>query len=164
MLNDSGASADSGPTPEQVEFFEKRIRPVLSQNCYSCHSAGKGNSGHLHLDDRNAILSGGRSGPAIVPGNPAASLLIQRITTTDPDHRMPKDDDPLPASVIADLRAWINDGAYWPGGSSAAPVAKPAAIVSDPADSSELFVRKVKPIFTEHCSACHSADTKPAAG
>ena len=163
-LSDAASSAVSVPTPEQAEFFEKRIRPALSQNCYSCHSAGKGNSGHLHLDDRNAILSGGRSGPAIVPGNPAASLLIQRITTNDLDHRMPKDGDPLPASVIADFRAWINDSAYWPGGSSAAPVAKPTAVVSDPADQGEFFVKRVKPIFTEHCYACHAADTKPAAG
>jgi mono/diheme cytochrome c family protein len=162
--SDTGSSADSAPTPEQVEFFEKRIRPVLGQNCYSCHSAGKGNSGHLHLDDRNAILTGGKSGPAIVPGNPAASLLIQRITTNDPDHRMPKDDDPLPASVIADFRAWITDGAYWPGGSSTAPVAKPAALVSGPVDQNDFFVKKVKPIFIEHCYACHAADTKPAAG
>src|SRR5690242_2782917 len=108
------SSPAPAPSPEQVDFFEKKIRPVLSQNCYSCHSTGKGNSGHLHLDDRNAILSGGKSGPAIVPGNPAASLLIQRITSNDPDHRMPKDDDPLPEGVVADLRAWITDGAYWP--------------------------------------------------
>src|SRR5207244_12528912 len=96
----------------QVDFFEKKIRPVLSQNCYSCHSTGKGNSGRLHLDDRNAILAGGRSGPAIVPGNSTASLLIQRISSNDPDHRMPKDDDPLPASVIADFRAWIGN-LFW---------------------------------------------------
>lgn len=164
MPNDSAASADSAPTPEQVEFFEKKIRPALSQNCYSCHSAGKGNSGHLHLDDRSAMLTGGKSGPAIVPGNPSASLLIQRIASNDPDHRMPKDDDPLPASVIADFRAWIKDGAYWPGGSSTAPVAKPSAVVSGPKDQGEFFVKNVKPIFTDHCYACHSADTKPAAG
>ena len=98
LRDNAESSAVSAITPQQVEFFEKKIRPVLSQNCYSCHSTGKGNSGHLHLDDRNAILTGGKSGPAMVPGNPEASLLIQRITSNDPEHRMPKDDDPLPAS------------------------------------------------------------------
>jgi mono/diheme cytochrome c family protein len=162
--SDVASSAAPIPTPEQVGFFEKKIRPILSQSCYSCHSTGRGNSAHLHLDDRNAILAGGKSGPAIVPGNPAASLLIQRITSNDPDHRMPKDDDPLPANVVSDLRTWISDGAYWPVAGSTIPGARPAAVVSGPADQSEFFAKKVKPIFVEHCYACHSADTKPAAG
>ena len=131
------SSPASAPTPEQVDFFEKKIRPVLSQNCYSCHSTGKGNSGHLHLDDRNAILAGGRSGAAIVPGNPTASLLMQRISNNNPDHRMPKDGDPLPASVIADFRAWITDGAYWPG-DAAARVTKPVATDSTPVTAARL--------------------------
>ncbi len=63
------------PTPEQVAFFEKKVRPVLVESCYSCHSQETGKSkGGLLLDSRDALLKGGASGPAIVPGEPNKSL------------------------------------------------------------------------------------------
>src|SRR5262245_31554624 len=68
------------PSPEGVEFFEKKVRPVLVKHCYSCHSADATKlKGELRLDTRAGVLKGGASGPAIVPGEPAKSLLIKAI-------------------------------------------------------------------------------------
>src|SRR5262245_18652271 len=78
------------PTPAQLQFFENKIRPVLTNNCYNCHShqAEKVKAG-LFLDTREGVLAGGESGPAIVPGDPEKSLLIKAIRYTNPDLQMP---------------------------------------------------------------------------
>src|SRR6516164_6516811 len=75
--------------PEGVEFFEKKIRPLLVENCYRCHGAGKKVKGNLRLDSRATMLEGGDTGPAVVPGQPARSLLIKAVGYKDPDLRMP---------------------------------------------------------------------------
>src|SRR4051812_12115527 len=73
-----------------IEFFEKRIRPVLVEHCYECHSAeAKKLKGNLRLDSREDILRGGETGPAIIPGKPDKSLLITAIKYTDKDLQMP---------------------------------------------------------------------------
>ncbi|MCI0700479.1 MAG: DUF1553 domain-containing protein [Planctomycetia bacterium] len=101
----------AAPTPEQVEFFEKKVRPVLVKHCYSCHSAeAKKIKGELRLDTRDAVLKGGSSGPAIVPGNPDKSLLIQAVRHSDETLKMPKDSK-LKPEEIADLEAWVKMGA-----------------------------------------------------
>ncbi|NJM55827.1 MAG: hypothetical protein HC841_07995 [Verrucomicrobiae bacterium] len=64
---------------DKVEFFEKRIRPVLAQECYECHAVATKQKGGLLLDSREGWRSGGESGPVIVPGDPSASLLIKSI-------------------------------------------------------------------------------------
>src|SRR2546426_4365294 len=69
----------AAPTPEQLEFFEKKIRPVLVESCYKCHSQGEKVKGGLLVDARDGLLKGGDTGPAIVPNNPDASLLIKAI-------------------------------------------------------------------------------------
>ena len=74
-----GAAEGPTPTPAQREFFEKEVRPVLAENCYSCHGPKKQKSG-LRLDSRDFILKGGEVGPVVVPGNPAASRLILQRT------------------------------------------------------------------------------------
>ncbi|HEY0548594.1 MAG TPA: c-type cytochrome domain-containing protein, partial [Verrucomicrobiae bacterium] len=98
-------------TPEHTEFFERKVRPVLVEHCYECHSAGaKKLKGGLMLDSRAGVIKGGDTGSAITPGDPEASLLIQAIRHTDPDLAMPpKKKLPLPA--IADLEAWVRMGA-----------------------------------------------------
>ena len=101
-------------TPEQVTFFEKKVRPVLVNRCYGCHSAETKPAGDLRVDDRNGLLRGGNSGPAVVPGDPAKSLLLQRIQHTDPKKRMPKEGALLTDAETADLTAWIKDGLAWP--------------------------------------------------
>jgi Planctomycete cytochrome C len=71
----AATDAQQGPTAKQVEFFEKSIRPILTNHCYDCHSARTKPSGGLRLDDRDALLAGGKSGPAVVLGNPDESLI-----------------------------------------------------------------------------------------
>ena len=74
-----GISAAAEPA-ESVEFFEKRIRPVLSEQCYKCHSSTSEKlKGGLMLDSREALLKGGDTGPAITPGDPEKSLLIEAV-------------------------------------------------------------------------------------
>src|SRR5438270_10690991 len=78
------------PTPEGVEFFEKKVRPVLVKHCYACHSAdAKKLKGELRLDTREGVLRGGASGPAVVPGHPAKSLLVKSVRHADGVEPMP---------------------------------------------------------------------------
>ena len=79
--------AISSAQDDEREFFEKRIRPVLATRCFGCHSDSK--LGGLRLDSRAALLAGGKSGPAIVPGKPDESLLIRAVNQSDPKLRMP---------------------------------------------------------------------------
>ncbi len=100
-------------TPDQISFFENKIRPVLASNCFSCHGAEKQFAG-LRLDSIDAIKKGGDSGPAVVLGDPEKSLLIEVIRHTG-DIKMPKGKK-LPAPVIQDLEAWVKMRAPWPTG------------------------------------------------
>ena len=95
-------------------FFEKRIRPVLVEHCHACHSRGSEKlKAHLWLDSRADLLAGGDSGPAIVPGDPGTSRLIQAVGYANPDLQMPPRGR-LPENVLADLKAWVQAGAPWP--------------------------------------------------
>src|SRR5690606_30288647 len=73
---------------EAMKFFENEIRPLLAAECYDCHGPEKAKNG-LRLDHRELILTGGESGPALVPGKPADSLLIGAVHRGDPDLSMP---------------------------------------------------------------------------
>ena len=95
--------------PAHISFFEKRVRPLLVNRCYECHSAGKKIKGGLRLDHKEGVIRGGDSGPAIVPGNPEKSLLITAIRHTDDDLKMPK--KKLPEQEIAALTKWVTLGA-----------------------------------------------------
>ena len=98
-------------TPSQSEFFENKIRPLLADNCYKCHSAQSEKvKGGLLLDSRDGVLRGGDSGPVIVPGDPEKSLLIKAVRYTDPDLQMPKKNK-LPDESIAALEQWVRMGA-----------------------------------------------------
>ena len=102
------------PTPAQIEFFESKIRPILAQECYECHSTGTKKKGGLVLDSRPGWQAGGESGSVIKPGDPAGSLLIQTITHEHEDIKMPKAGAKLDDKVIADFEQWIRDGAADP--------------------------------------------------
>ena len=102
------------PTAEQLTFFEQKIRPVLAENCYKCHSArSKKLKAELYLDSRKGLLKGGETGPVVVPGKPEASLLIRAVVYLDNELEMPPNKK-LPDKVIADLQEWIRIGAPWP--------------------------------------------------
>src|SRR5262245_46310754 len=72
-----------------VEFFENKIRPLLVANCNNCHSADTNSQGGLRVDDRHGLIQGGSRGPAIVPGDPEQSRLIQAVRYTDDELKMP---------------------------------------------------------------------------
>jgi hypothetical protein len=96
-----------------VAFFEKKVRPVLADNCYNCHSADTNAKGGLRVDDHNGLLQGGGRGPAIVPFHPEKSLLIRAISYADAKLKMPPKKH-LSAEQIAVLTQWIKEGAAWP--------------------------------------------------
>ena len=104
------ALALSAQTPEQLEFFEKNIRPVLAERCYACHSADTMAAAELRLDTRQAVLKGGTRGTAVAPGSPDSSVLMKAISYMDVDLRMPPDGK-LDDDQIANFRAWIEMGA-----------------------------------------------------
>jgi hypothetical protein len=95
-----------------MEFFESKIRPVLVDSCYPCHSQQSAKiKGGLLLDTRDGLLKGGDTGPAIKPGDVENSLLIKAVRYTDDDLRMPPKNKKLAAAQIADLEAWVKMGA-----------------------------------------------------
>jgi hypothetical protein len=102
------------PEPAKLEFYEKKIRPLLANHCYGCHSADTKPAGGLRVDDRNGLLVGGNSGPGIVPGKPAESAILKRVTQKDEKRRMPLQGQHLNEAQVADLTKWIADGAVWP--------------------------------------------------
>jgi hypothetical protein len=107
------------PTDEQINFFERKIRPVLAEKCYECHSAqAKKVRGGLKLDTRESTLSGGDNGPAVVPGKADESLLIAALQWKDKDTAMPPKKK-LADSVIADFEQWVKMGAPDPRGGGA---------------------------------------------
>ncbi len=99
-------------TPAQTQFFENKIRPMLSDACYKCHSQQSEKvKGGLFLDTRDGLLKGGESGPAIVPGNPDKSLLIKAVRYADADLQMPPKGKKLSDQQIANLETWVKMGA-----------------------------------------------------
>jgi hypothetical protein len=106
------ADKSAAPTPRQVEFFEANIRPVLIDTCGECHTDNE--DGELRTDSRAALLKGGETGPAIVPGDPEQSLLIHVIRRDEGFPRMPKSKSKLPAATVAAFVEWIKEGAPWP--------------------------------------------------
>src|SRR5688572_24779166 len=123
----SALAAEPAPTKEGLEFFEKSIRPVLVERCYKCHSEGEKVKGKLRLDSREGMLRGGENGPAIVPGDPAKSLLITAIKYSHEELQMPPK-EPLNRAEVAAFEVWVKMGAPDPRVPGAA-----GAIVTAPA-------------------------------
>ncbi|MGB7347090.1 MAG: PSD1 and planctomycete cytochrome C domain-containing protein [Pirellulaceae bacterium] len=95
--------------------FENDVAPILEEHCWHCHSEDEAESG-LRLDLRPKMLRGGDSGlPAVVPGKPEKSYLMEVINHVDEDMAMPPDEDKIPAEQIEILTRWIKEGANWPG-------------------------------------------------
>jgi hypothetical protein len=108
----AGPLFSAEPASEAAEFFEKKVRPVLVEHCFKCHGNGK-KKGSLSLDSRAGLLKGGDSGPAVVPGRPQASRLVEAVGYKNVELQMPPRGK-LPDDALADLAAWIRMGAPWP--------------------------------------------------
>ena len=102
------------------ELFETRVRPMLHEHCLQCHGPDK-QSGGLRVDSREALLEGGDTGPALVPGDPSASLLLKAVRHSEPGLKMPpaKAGAKLSAQAIEALQSWVEQGAIWPAGEGA---------------------------------------------
>src|SRR5690606_35148981 len=98
--------------PEQIEFFEKQVRPVLAEHCYSCHGPEK-QKAELRLDSREALLKGSDIGPVVVPGKPEEGSFIKSIRH-EGDSKMPEKEDKLSDEKIAALTEWVRMGLPWP--------------------------------------------------
>jgi len=106
------------------DFFESRVRSVLAQHCYSCHTSNE--LGGLRLDSRERLLRGGKSGPSVIPGKANESLLLRAVLRTDARLKMPPQ-QPLSEREIDGLRTWIDAGAEWPETPAAAKAPQPRA-------------------------------------
>ncbi|MCC6585549.1 MAG: PSD1 domain-containing protein [Bryobacterales bacterium] len=109
----------SGPDP--VQFYKSKVQPLLAGKCYACHTASA--LGGLRLDSAQAALKGGNSGPALIPGQPNESLLIQVVAHTHAKIKMPPGGR-LSDTEIADLRTWVAAGAHF--GDMTTPTAAPS--------------------------------------
>jgi mono/diheme cytochrome c family protein len=125
----SVAHATQQPTPPETaaqgdparahEFFETKIRPLLAANCYACHAEAA--MAGLRVDSREALLRGGETGPALVPGKPEESALIKAVQHADGFPKMPRGRAKLPQEDIDLLIEWVRNGAAWPSSSATAP-------------------------------------------
>ncbi|MEQ8784699.1 MAG: DUF1549 domain-containing protein [Pirellulaceae bacterium] len=114
-------------TAEQRKFFESKVRPLLAENCYKCHGPDK-QKGDLRLDAISTILEGGESGPALVPGKPEESLLIEAVNYQS--YEMPPAGK-MKDEQIAILQQWVKIGAPWPDETAPVRVAKAPKITEE---------------------------------
>jgi len=103
------------PAPEDVSFFEQKVRPLLVEHCHSCHSMdAKKAKGGLYLDSKESILKGGDTGTAVVPGKPDQSLIIQAILYRKNETLLMPPKGKLSERDIATLTEWVKRGAFYP--------------------------------------------------
>jgi len=113
-----GTSSANTPSPEQAEFFEAKIRPLLANNCYGCHSQKADSKGKLkaglYLDSYKGLINGGDSGSALVPGEPDQSRIVEAVLYRNEDMAMPPKGK-LSLENIELIKKWVQMGAPWPG-------------------------------------------------
>lgn len=102
---------DNKETAEKQKFFLEKVRPLLWENCLRCHGPEKSENG-LRVDSRKAILEGGETGEAVIPGDPEASLLLKAIQYGEQDLQMPPERK-FSEEEISTIEKWIKDGAVW---------------------------------------------------
>ena len=132
------------PAPAQRVDFTRDIQPIFETHCAECHGPKKGRA-RLRLHAPDVIRKGGESGAVIVPGKSQDSLLIRRILGLDGEDRMPLDADPLPSDALANLRAWIDQGAPGPGGEAMFGVTSGAQAAADAVDEHWAYVKPARP-------------------
>ena len=141
--------AQPDPTPQQIEFFENKIRPVLAEHCYQCHSAdSKKLKGELLLDSRPGWMAGGESGAVIVPGHPGESLIISALRYEK--FEMPPKKK-LDEEVIGNFIEWIEMGAPDPRTEIALPTTGTKTEVFDLAARKQIW--SLQPVTTPELPA-----------
>ena len=128
-------------TPE-AEFFESKVRPVLAGRCYGCHAENA--TAGLRLDSLAGLLKGGKSGPAVKPGDPGSSILLHAVQGIQGRMGMPPAGRRLEAHEVDALREWVEMGAPWP------------------MSPREFFLARVQPVLEAKCLGCHA--TEPQGG
>jgi len=114
------AGVTASATPDPIAQFEREVKPLLEQRCFECHGPDK-QKGGIRLDQKASMLGTGDSEqPVVVPGQSAASLLVKRLLSTDPDEAMPPKGKRLEPDQIASVKLWIDLGAHWPDSKVAA--------------------------------------------
>src|SRR5688572_3057254 len=141
LLAAAASAAALEPTKDQVRYFEEKVRPILAENCYKCHGSEK-QKGSLRLDLRDSALAGGESGPAIIPGKPDESALVEAIKWQALE--MPPTGK-LTETQISTLTEWIRLGAPMP---------------KDHGSATGLEVRKTRGIITEEDRQWWALDRK----
>jgi mono/diheme cytochrome c family protein len=147
-------AAQLPPPVKRPVSFSKEIKPIFESSCIKCHGRGRVKAG-FRLDTRETILKGGDSGPAIIPGKSAESLLIALVQGVDPDNVMPKKGTRLTAEQIGLLRGWVDQGAAWEAGVTFGRLEpmnlKPhlPEIPAGPKNANPID-RFLQPYFTEH--------------
>lgn len=143
------AAEPAHPSADGVEFFERNVRPILVDTCYKCHSAkAEKLKGGLYLDSKAGVLKGGKTGPAVVPGNLEKSLLIKAVRYTDDDLQMPPKEQ-LSKAQVAVLETWVKMGAPDPRGEGAVASAAGAMTTLSLADAKDFwsFKKPVEPVI-----------------
>ena len=144
-------NAAQAPAPKVV--FEKDVLPIFQQACARCH-LGDASMGKLHLGSEADLLRGGSSGPSIVTGKSADSLLVKRILGLTDAQRMPMGGDPLSNDQIKMIRAWIDQGNLTTTASN-----KTTADIAKAPDS-PLFAETIRPLLAARCYSCHGPDVQ----
>ncbi|MBL9199005.1 MAG: DUF1553 domain-containing protein [Opitutaceae bacterium] len=142
LLAFSPLPAAATPPAADLDFFEKKIRPLLIERCYECHSAGKKIKAGLRLDHRAGWLEGGDSGPALVPGNAEKSALIKAVRYTKLEFEAMPPKTQLPREEIALLEEWVKRGAPAPDEPA------PAAVAAEGAKKSGMTVAEGKTFWS----------------
>ncbi|MDR3677659.1 MAG: hypothetical protein P4N24_19420, partial [Acidobacteriota bacterium] len=146
----------SSPEPRAQITFTHDIAPIFQKNCIACHGSDKPQGG-LRLDSEGATLKGGESGKVVIPGDSEKSPLIKRLVGVGEDARMPIGADPLPASQIKLIRAWIDQNSFAilkePVQAQVVPVAAHLQ-----AGRSGDFASDIRPILAARCYQCHGPE------
>ncbi|MBM3801686.1 MAG: DUF1553 domain-containing protein [Acidimicrobiia bacterium] len=147
-----------------AEFFKSQILPIFASRCQSCHNHALKLSG-LSLDSAAGFEAGGLHGPVVIPGNAEQSRLYRRVARVEQPY-MPLDAEALPASELALLKRWIEQGAIWPTETPASPAAgselqpSPVAEPRTLSANAKLFKEKVHPILSSRCGSCHNDERR----
>jgi Protein of unknown function (DUF1553)/Protein of unknown function (DUF1549)/Planctomycete cytochrome C len=144
-------AGERSSSPGGGDFFESKVRPVLAEHCYKCHSAvGKSPKGGLRLDTSEGMRKGGDTGPAVVPGDLEASLLLKAVNYDDDVLKMPPNAK-LPPALIATLTQWVKEGADVPHDVETARAKQPPGLDFESARSHWAY----RPIRRPHVPAVH---------